>query len=302
MINFSQLFNAPRKALICALVLYTLNLLPAIAFTQQKGKKEVAQTTPPAPPALTRTTTKHEVRRFAYGGTITIVGAPAGSITVEAWPRSEVDITAEIELHADTEEDLARLATVNQFVLDEDADHLRILTTGAHDKAFMRRVAKDFPKKLLGLPWKVDYRIRVPAVTDVEIDAGRGPITLSGFEGALRLNALESNATLTLTGGTVMATIGSGTVNVNLAARSWRGVGADIRLVTGDLNIQLPTGFNADINADILRTGQIENNVAALTPRERTSMTTHSIKARAGGGGATLSFTVGDGTLRIKQQ
>ena len=49
---------------------------------------------------LTRTTTKHEVRHFGYGGTVTIIGAPKGSITVEGWPRSEVEVTANIELLA----------------------------------------------------------------------------------------------------------------------------------------------------------------------------------------------------------
>ena len=280
---------------------FILTVCPMIVFSQQKNKTDAAAASVQGPQTLTRTTTRHEVRRFGFGGTLTIIGAPAGSITIEAWPRSEVDITADIELHAGTEEDLARLAAVNGFLLDEDANHLRILTTGTHDKAFMRRAAKDFPKKLLGLPWKIDYRIRVPASTDLEIDAGRGAFNLTGVEGAIRLNALESDAKLTLTGGAVTATVGHGSIRVNLATRSWRGRGAEIRLAAGDITLELPAGLSADINADILRTGQIENSYPELEPRERTTMTPRSIKARAGAGGPLLGFTVGDGTLRIKQ-
>jgi hypothetical protein len=294
--------NAALALLLCALLAFS----QSAAAARQKSKKGTSpaaqsSSTAPAVPTLTRTTIRHEVRRFAYGGTLTILGAPAGSITIEGWSRNEVDITAEIELHADAEEDFARLGVINGFLLDEDVNHLSILTTGMHDKAFMRRAAKDFPKRLLSLPWKIDYRVRLPLYTDLEIDAGRGPITLNGVEGAIRLNALASDATLAFTGGTVSATIGSGTVNLNIAARSWRGAGADIRLASGDLIIQLPPNFNADINADILRTGSIENAVATLLPRERTNPGPRSIKARAGAGGATLSFTVGDGTLRLKQ-
>jgi hypothetical protein len=252
-------------------------------------------------PALKRTTSRHEVRRFAYGSSLTIVGAPAGSITIEAWPKSEVEISAEIELFANSEEELALLSTVNGFVVDEDTNHLRILTTGTHDKLFMRRVAKKFPKALLNLPWKIDYRIRVPAMCDLEIDAGRGAFNLSGVEGLISLKALESNATLNLSGGSVLATIGGGSVKVNLTARSWRGAGALIQLAVGDLTLELPLGFNADINADILRSGQVENDYAGLIPQERTTFTTRSIRARAGSGGATLSFKVTDGTLRIKK-
>jgi len=210
-----------------------------------------------------------------------------------------VDITADIELRAATEADLALLSTINSFTLDEDANHIRILTTGTHDKAFMKRVAKKFPKALLNLPWKIDYHIRVPAMCDIELDAGRGPLSLTGVEGAISLKALETEATLTLTGGDVMATIGGGSVKVNLAARSWRGPGALIELARGDLTVELPAGFNADINASVLRSGQVENNYEALVPLERTTFTPQAIKGRAGSGGATLNFRVTDGTLKI---
>jgi hypothetical protein len=283
---------------MCAALL----LSAAIVGAQQKNKKETTATPATAvAPRLTRTTTRHEVRRFGYGSALTILGAPAGSITIEAWPRNEVDITADIELRADTEEDLTRLAEVNGFLLDEDANHLRILTTGTHDKTTMKRAAKGFPKKLLGLPWKIDYRIRVPAITDIEIDAGRGPITLKGVEGAIRLTALEGDVTLNPAGGLLTATVGAGKVTMSLASRNWRGAGADIRLATGDLTLELPAGYSGDINADILRTGQIQNEYAALEPCERTTFTPRSIKARAGAGGPQLSFTVGDGTLHIKK-
>ena len=292
----------PRKvfhSFLCALCV--LMVSQGLVSAQSKESKNTTAT-PAVQPALKRTTVRHEVRRFAYGSSLTIIGAPAGSITIEAWPKAEVDITAEIELHAETEADLTLLATVNTFNLDEDANHIRIMTTGTHDKAWMRRVAKKFPKTLMGLPWKIDYRIRVPQMCDLEIDAGRGPINLSGVEGAISLKALEGDTTLTLTGGTVMATIGGGSVKVNVGARSWRGAGAVIQLARGDLTAELPPGFNADINADVLRSGQIENSYEELVPHERTTFTPKSIKGRAGAGGATLTFKVTDGTLRIKKQ
>ena len=234
---------------------------------------------------------------------MTIIGAPTGSITIEAWPRSEVDITADIELRANTEEDLAQLAIVNNVLIDTDVNHVRILTTGTHDKSFMKRAARNFPKKLLGLPWRVDYRIRVPASIDMEINAGNGPFTLTGVEGSIRVMAAQSDARLVLTGGHVIATIERGSINVELAARSWRGAGADIRLATGDINVELPSGSSFDIDADVLRLGQIENSYPGLGPRdENRPRTPRSLRARAGAGGPTVAFTIGDGTLRIKQR
>ena len=299
--NFQKLFIMRLKRAASVLLCCTLclSLSQSVVSAQQKDKKNVPAQ---APPSLKRTTTRHEVRRFAYGSSLTIIGAPAGSITIEAWPKAEVDITADIELLANSEEELALLATVNGFTIDDDVNHLRILTTGTHDKIFMRRAAKKFPKTLLNLPWKIDYRIRVPAMCDLEIDMGRGAFNLSGVEGSISLKALESDATLVLTGGAVMATIGGGSVKVNLATRSWRGAGAMIQLALGNLTVELPAGFNADINADVLRSGQIENSYTTLVPQERTTFTPRSIRGRAGSGGATLAFKVTDGMLRIKKQ
>jgi hypothetical protein len=295
--NSQKLSTSSRAQIAFSLLLAFLFLSQSIAFAQQKDKNA------PQPTAgtLTRTTTRHEVRRFGYGSSLTIVGAPAGSITIEAWPKSEVDITADIEIHADTEADLALLAGVNNFTVDDDVNHLRVLTTGMHDKIYMRRVAKKFPKTLLGLPWKIDYHIRVPVMCDLEIDAGRGAINLSGVEGAISLKALESDARLVLTGGAVNITVGGGSVNVRMPTRSWRGAGALIQLAKGELTLLLPASFNADIDADVLVSGQIENSYASLVPQERTTFTPRSIRGRAGAGGATLAFKVTDGTLRIKK-
>ena len=277
-------------------------LIALACFVIRSPAQQKTPNTPSSTAALlTRTTTKQETFRLGYGGTVTIIGAPQGSITIEGWPQSEVAVTADVELKAETEEDLNRLATVNGFVLDNDVNHVRVLSTGTHDKVFMRRVAKNFPKKLLGLPWKVDYRIRVPAVTDLEINAGQGPINLKGVEGAIRLSATESNTELTLTGGTVSVTVASGKVALKIPVRSWRGGGADVRVAAGELAVELPPGFSGDIDAEILRVGRIENAFTELQSRERPGITEKMIRARAGAGGAFFKFTVADGIISIRK-
>jgi hypothetical protein len=250
---------------------------------------------------LTRSATRRETRRFAYGGTVTLIGAPRGAVTVEGWARNEVELVAEIELKGPTEADLDQLATVNSFVFDEDMNHLSVLTTGTHDRAFMKRAAKNFPKRLLNFPWKIDYRLRVPINTDLEINAGHGPVKLSGVEGALRISATESETALTLTGGTVSTTVTAGVITFSVPVRSWRGGGADIRIASGTINVELPPGFSADIDAEVLRTGKIVNTYEGLTAREKPGITERTVRARAGAGGAYFKFTVGDGTVNIKR-
>jgi hypothetical protein len=283
-----------------AFLFFALALIFAPRVQAQSQKKNATVAMPTPQPALTRTTTRHELRRFGFGNTLTVVGAPVGSITVEAWSRSEIEITADIELHADTEAELAQLAAVNSFVLDTDATHFRLMTTGTHDRVFMKK-AKNFPKRLLAMPWKIDYHIRVPAVVDLDISAGRGTLSFTGMEGSLQLNAGESNATFDLAGGDVTATLLGGTVLFRVPAASWRGRGVTLRLVRGTLTVALPTVFNADIDATVLRVGEVAGTHDAFAPRDDATQTPRAWHVRAGSGGAPLSFEVGDGSIRFAQ-
>ena len=299
----TRLLKSALVALVAVVLVFALAAYPSGASQsgRRSNEKKGAGEAPP-PPLLKRTTTRRETHRLGYGGSVTLVGAPEGSVTVEAWPKDEVEITADVEQSAATEDELTRLAAVNTFVVDTDLNHIRVTTVGVHDRKYLKRVARDLPKNLLAMPWKIDYHLRVPASVDLEINAGRGALTVSGVEGALQLNAGGGGADFTLAGGDVNATLAAGPVTVRVSARSWRGRGLDVRVASGDLTVELPAGFSGDINAEVLRAGRVENAYAGLAPREDTKPTERSLQARAGAGGATLSFTVGDGTLRILQE
>ncbi|HEX8368384.1 MAG TPA: hypothetical protein VF604_07565 [Pyrinomonadaceae bacterium] len=254
---------------------------------------------PQTAPLIKRTTFKSEKIDFGAGGTVTIVGAPIGSITIEGWQKNEIEVQAEIEIQAATEADLALLTQVDGFVLDEDFGHARIVSVGTHDRDYMKRVAKKFPKQLLGVPFKIDFRIKVPTYCDLEINGGKGDLTLTAVEGAMMIKFLESNAKMDLIGGSIDATFGVGNVDVKIAKSSWRGRQLNIGLASGTLNVQFPQNLSADLNASILKTGKIESSLENLKPRERAKFSEKSIIARAGNGGALLSFTVGDGGLKL---
>lgn len=282
---------------VCLLTLLVAALwVPAVANAQQK------KTPPPSrPPQLVRTTMRHEVRRFGYGGTLTLVGAPEGSVTIEAWTRNEIDISAEIQLRADTEADLDLLAAVNTMALIDDANHLQVLSMGTHDKVYMRTVAKKFPKTLLGLPWKIDYKIRVPVSIDLEVSAGRGPMSITGVQGFMKLTATESEANLNLSGGTLSATIAVGKLKLSIPTRSWRGNGVDLRVAAGELTVELPPGFSGDIDADILRSGRVEDSYGLAARQTRGVAGPNQLRASAGAGGTSFQLTVGDGVIYIRK-
>ena len=272
-----------------------LNLLFVFILSSISTHFAVAQTNQ----LIKRTTYKTETAELGAGGTVTVVGAPNGSITIEGWSKNEVEVSAEIEMQALTEADLALLATINGFVVDEQFGHIRIISLGTHDKDYLKRVAKKFPKNLLNSPLNIDYKIKVPQFCDLDINSGKGDLKLSNVEGAMQIKAFEGDAKLDLIGGTINATFGSGNVDVKINTRSWRGRQAAFQVATGTLNVQFPQNMNAEVDATVLRNGKIENSLTTLKPRDRSKFNEKTMFAKAGNGGALLSFTVGDGTLKM---
>ena len=250
-------------------------------------------------PLLKQTKFKTEKIDFGAGGTITVTGAPSGSIQIEGWNKNEVEVNAEIIVKATNEKDLNMIAAVCGFAIEDSLSQLRITSVGTHDKKYLKKVARKFPKRLRNAPFRINYKIKVPIFSDLIIDGGQGDLNLAMVEGTMRINFLKSNAKLNLIGGTVQATIGAGNVDVTIATRSWRGRFAEIQLAQGNLNVWLPQNLHANFSAKVLRNGKISNSYKMLKPKRRTKFTDKGMTGKAGNGGADLSFTVGDGQLKI---
>jgi hypothetical protein len=249
---------------------------------------------------LKRTTTKTDSIPFGAGSTLAITGAPTGSIRVTGSNTREVKITAEIEIQASSEADLAKLAEVTGFITTESASRTGIVSIGTHNKAGDKKLWNKFPKALMNLPARIDYTIEVPRYCDLEIDGGKGDLAISGVEGSVRVNFLETKARIDMLSGSLNATFGSGTADIVLGVKGWRGRSADVQMAKGDLIVEFPANTAADLDATILRTGSIDNKIPDLKPRDRkVAFTDRSILTKVGVGGPAVKVSVGDGHLVI---
>lgn len=274
------------------------HIIPFFAFVFVFSVPSFAQNTG----LIKRTTYKSDRLDFGVGGTLSVIGAPSGSIRVEGWSERSIEINAEIEMHAPTEADLDRIAKVTGFILEESLGRTGIVSIGTHDKKYLKDADKKFPKTLLGLPFKIDYVIKVPRYCELIIDGGSGNLSIAGVEGNMKINYLESNADIRLVGGAIVATLGAGKLDLTIPSRSWRGSFVDVQVANGDLNLNLPIGLNADFDALILRNGKIENGFSGFVPRSRkVEFTDKAIAAKSGTGSVSLKFTVGDGVMRINE-
>jgi hypothetical protein len=251
---------------------------------------------------LKRTTVKTDKFDFGAGGTVAIAGAPEGSIHVTGSNNNEIEITATIELQARTEADLTLLSQVTGFLTDEQIARTGIISMGTHNKLGDKKLWKKFPKDLLTLPFRIDYVVSVPHYCDLEIDGGRGDLSVTGVVGSIHVSFVDTHATIEAFSGQTDITAGSGVVDLVLGPRGWRGNAASVQVASGDLRVRLPMNISAEIDALILRTGAIDNTFPDLKPRNRKApFTDKVIVAKAGVGGPPIKLAVGDGNLRIER-
>ena len=117
--------NRVAKSKLILLLALTSALLVPINHSTSRASQKNNPTASASPILLKRTATRHENVRLGYGGTVTILGAPKGSVKIEGWQRNELDLTAELEWQAETQADFDLLAQVNNFAFDDDSDHIR---------------------------------------------------------------------------------------------------------------------------------------------------------------------------------
>jgi len=251
---------------------------------------------------LKRTTTKTDTIPVGAGSTLSIMGAPIGSVTVNVVQGNDVQISAEIEVQAANEADLAGAAVLTGYLTQESLGKLSIVSIGRDTRRKFSDAEKKLIKRLAALPYRIDYTIGVPRYTNVEINAGEGDVTLDGDEGDHRINVLTGKVNVTVKGGSLAATVAKGELKINVPPSGRRGLNIEASVVAGDLSITIPENLSGEIDASILRNGTILNQIPALKVRDRKlPFTEKLVQARAGAGGPAIKLTVGDGSLWLKR-
>jgi hypothetical protein len=250
-------------------------------------------------PLLKRVNSKTQTVDFGAGGTLILQGAPVGSIVIEGWAKTQIEISSEIEVQAETEADLAALSKVTGYTLNTTNVYATV-TSVVPDKKSLKQIDKKFNKALLTMPVRIDYHIKVPLYIDLDINGGDGNLSVSGTLGSMDVKFVKTNAYLALNSGLTNATFGSGTVDVVIPNYRWAGRFVGIQLASGTLNVQLPNSLSAEVEAKILRTGKIENSYTRFKPAyQSVPFTDKFMDARVGAGGVSMKYSVGDGTLNF---
>lgn len=253
---------------------------------------------------LKRTTTKTDEVPFGAGSTLAIAGAPVGNVKVWNSTTNTVTIEATIEVQAANEADLAGAATLTGFVVQETLGRVAIVSVGADSRRKFTSEEKKLIKRLKGMPYRIDYSIGIPRYANIEIDGGKGEIHLYGAEGHNRINGLDSDVRVNVSGGDLAINLAKGRVHIEVPRSGFRGSGITAAVVSGQIALFLANGVSADVEASVLRTGQIFSKEAVdLKPRDarKYPFTDKLVMARAGAGGVGIKLTVGDGDIWLSR-
>jgi hypothetical protein len=132
----------------------------------------------------------------------------------------------------------------------------------------------------------------------VQVETGDGSVTLEDVTG--RVEARTNDGTIRLTGTPDVVRARSGDGSIVLRIRNGAVMTEDWMVATSDggITIELPDGFNAEIEADPSSDGRVRNDLtlAGLTGGTRES---RPLKGTLGQGGKRLTVRTGDGSIRL---
>ena len=223
-----------------------------------------------------------DVREYTLpAGPLNVDAGRNGGIRVEAWDRPEIRVRAVVTARAQREDTARQLASAVQV----QAGSGRVSATGP---------ATDGRES-----WSVSYRIDVPRMTDLELGANNGGISIDGVHGTIRFDTTNGGVNLRGLGGDVRGATRNGGLNVTLTGDRWEGVGLEVETSNGGVNVAIPDGYNAEFTSRTVNGGfrsDIPMTIQGDLSRRREIQTT------LGSGGPPVSVRTTNGGVRINRQ
>ena len=263
----------------------------------------------------------HDERRFTVAGDADVeLKTYDGSIRVQSWDRDEVRV--EIEKRGSTVEEAERL----EVRVTQDGSRIRVEAPRPPRERGVFRIGS------FASP-SVSLRVSVPPTLSLQAETGDGSITARRVMGRIELRSGDGSVRAEDVGGDLAVNTGDGSItivdangrvdlrtgdgrvdvqgrleglrvttgdgSVRIGADPGSSVTEDWDVTTGDgsISLQVPTGFDADIEAD---SGDgIVRAEGSLPSSVRGGGNGGSLRGRLGDGGRRVRLRSGDGSIRI---
>ena len=214
-------------------------------------------------------------------GALSVDASPNGGIQVEGSGRSDVHVRAKVTATAETQERARQIA-----------EGVRVQPSGDRLEA----VGPDNLGRREG--WSVSYELAVPMQMALNLKTVNGGIGIKEVEGQIEFTTTNGGVKLANIGGDVRGRTTNGGVTIDLDGASWRGEGLDVQTSNGGVNLMLPEGYSARLEASTVNGGL--NSDFPLMTSGRVSR--RDVEATIGGGGATIKVRTSNGGVNIRRK
>jgi hypothetical protein len=205
-------------------------------------------------------------------------GRDNGGVSFYGWDKNEVLVRALIQAQADTRQEAQALA--KDIKIETDGD----------------RVRADGPPNRRYANWSVSYEVWVPRKTNLDADTHNGGVSVQGVEGRMELRAVNGGISLRDVAGDVRAETTNGGVAAYLSGATWKGEGLDLETTNGGVTLEIPRGFNAQ-----LETGTVNGGMNIDFPITVQGTIGRRITTKLGNGGPRVRATTTNGGVRIRE-
>jgi hypothetical protein len=222
-----------------------------------------------------------EVRNYTISPSsrISVDGGANGGVAFFGSDRRDVKIVARIQTSAD-----------DDAAAKEIARQIRVFTDGGQIRA-------EGPSTRGHASWSVSYDVYVPSQANLEANTNNGGISAEDVRGEMNLEATNGGIHLSNVGGSVRARTTNGGVTADLSGTTWQGQGLDLQTTNGGATVNVPRGYNAQ-----LETGTTNGGMRVDFPITVTGSLTRRISTRLGSGGPLVRVVTTNGGVHIAER
>jgi hypothetical protein len=261
-----------RIVLIGATVALTI---PCVAVAQAQ------QAAAPCPEAPRSDKPSHcEIRQLSVPATdmLRVDAAPNGGIAVHGWDRPEVQVKAKVVANADTVEQARALA-----------GQVKVLTDGG--------IHAEGPKARDGSGWSVSFDVMAPSHGAFDLRSVNGGVSVADVDGRVTFKTTNGGIALDNVNGDVRGSTTNGGVHVTLQGQGWVGVGLDVETLNGGVQLRVPDGYSAHLDAATQNGGlQVDFPVTVQGSVGKT------LNSDLGNGGAPIRVRTTNGGVAVRRR
>jgi hypothetical protein len=209
---------------------------------------------------------------------LSVDGSENGGVSVTAWDRDSVHVSARIQTMGDSQAEAERLLR-----------DVRVEAAGGTIRAAgpSGRTAR----------WTVSFDVFVPRHMDLDLRARNGGVRVQEVVGRMTLESENGGIALQGVGGDVRAHAQNGGLSVRLAGTRWEGAGLDAETENGGVHLVIPERYSAR-----LETGTVNGGIKTDFPITVSGRISRRLSLTLGSGGAPVRATTTNGGVSIERE